>query len=223
MENNPVQRARLQDAPAIAKLHSETITEGFLSKLGVGFLSSLYRYIIRREKVFVYLENGEVLGFVSFSEDAKGMIRRFAFRSPMTIIRIGLIVLKRPYFLFPILETIKATFVSFFRNGRRPAASQTQSGVRGVRAGEKSGYLPEAELLSLAVNPDRQGDGIGTELMVNLENYLRGAKVFHYKVIVGKSLDSANNFYRKHGFQFEMEVRIHGKSWSNVYIKDICG
>lgn len=208
MENNRVVRARTMDAEAIARLHQETITEGFLSKLGIGFLSSLYRFIIRREKVFVYLEDDRVLGFVAFSEDAKGMIRRFATRSPASIIRIGFILLRRPYFLFPMMETMRATLVSFFRNGKR-------------LNGKRSDVLPESELLSLAVDPDRQGDGIGTELLVNLENYLRGAKVYHYKVIVGKSLVSANAFYKKHGFEFSQEIKIHGKSWSNVYLKEV--
>ena len=215
MENNRVERARLADAEAIARLHRETITEGFLSKLGVGFLSSLYRYIIRREKVFVYRENDRVLGFVSFSEDVKGMIRRFAMRSPTSIVRIGFILLKRPYLLFPMMETVRATLVSFFRNGKRMGEK-----AKG-RKGEKAGFLPESELLSLAVNPEVQGAGIGSELLVNLENYLRGAKVYHYKVIVGQSLVSANAFYVKHGFEFSQEIKIHGRSWSNVYLKGV--
>ena len=104
-----------------------------------------------------------------------------------------------------------ATFVSFFKNGKKGKGEK----------GKRSDILPESELLSLAVDPNMQGSGIGTELLVNLENYLRGAKVYHYKVIVGQSLVSANAFYRKHGFEFSQEIKIHGKSWSNVYLKKV--
>ena len=204
-----VERARVQDAAVLASLHMETIFEGFLSKLGVGFLTSLYRYIIQREKVFVYREKGEVIGFVSLSEDAKGMIRRFAFSSPASIFKILFILFKRPSFFFPMLETAMATFLSFFKNSKNSNGKKQQP------------LLPEAELLSLAVNPDQQSAGIGTELLIVLEKYLRGSKVTEYKVIVGQGLDSANNFYKKHGFVYSTKIRIHGKSVSNVYVKEV--
>ncbi len=213
-----VERARVEDAGAIAHLHRDTIFEGFLSKLGSGFLTSLYRFIIRRERVFVYRENERVLGFVSLSEDPKGLLRRFAFSSPASVFRIILILIRRPHFLLPMLETGMATFLSFFRNG--PIKMSKGQRVDGLK-GKKGDWLPEVELLSLAVDQDFQNAGIGTKLLETLEEYLKESKIKVYRVIVGEGLESANNFYKKHGFVFATTVKIHGKKESFVYLKEL--
>lgn len=43
-----------KDAIQIARLHQETINEGFLSQIGVCFLSTLYSFLIKKELVLVY-------------------------------------------------------------------------------------------------------------------------------------------------------------------------
>jgi hypothetical protein len=49
--------AKTKNAQAIALLHRQTINHGFLAKLGIPFLQSLYKFLIRKELVLTYCEN----------------------------------------------------------------------------------------------------------------------------------------------------------------------
>ncbi|HKI88427.1 MAG TPA: hypothetical protein VKA38_05320, partial [Draconibacterium sp.] len=66
-----------KDALQVALLHEQTISEGFLPKLGRSFLVSLYRFLIKKELVLVYKEENKILGFISCAISSKGMMKRF--------------------------------------------------------------------------------------------------------------------------------------------------
>ena len=79
---------RAKHARQIAKLHIEGINRGFISSLGIDFVTALYEAIAENESCFgIVSESEEVLGFVAFTKDInelyKSIIRkkglRFAF------------------------------------------------------------------------------------------------------------------------------------------------
>lgn len=76
-----IKTAQKNDSKQVAALHQQNITEGFLSQLGVGFLSSLYSFLIKKELVLVYKEENKVMGFVSCALSSQGIIKRFLFNS----------------------------------------------------------------------------------------------------------------------------------------------
>jgi len=83
--------------------------------------------------------------------------------------------------------------------------------------------LPSGELLSISVSSDCQATGIGCQLVKALEEYLIKNNISRYKVVAGEELLGANKFYLKNGFVLASQIRIHGESLSNVYIKDLKG
>lgn len=195
-------KASTQDAIQVAKLHQQTITEGFLQKLGVGFLRTLYVFIIQKELVLVYREENKVQGFVSCALSSKGIIKRFLLSGFSGVFQLALALLKNPKLLPSALETFRA-----------PVLSNAD--------GDKTVDIPETELLSISVSTLAQKGGIGTALLFALEEELKSRGILKYKVIAGEKLDGANSFYKKNGFVLAKQITIHGNDVSNIYVKTI--
>ena len=192
------------DSASLASLHAETLTTSFLAGLGLRFLSKLYAFIITKEKIWVYEEDHEVKGFVSFSENSAGMIKRFFINCPGCILSLAIKAILQPANLKRFVETFRAPFKS--------KKSQNANDLIA---------LPSGELLSISVSPNCQKSGIGSQLIKTLENYLLQNHISHYKVVAGVELVGANKFYLKSGFVLAKQIRIHGEKLSNVYIKNV--
>lgn len=191
-----------KDSIIIANLHLTTINEGFLSELGLGFLKSLYTYLIQKELVIVFKEKEQVLGFVSCALSSSGIMKRFLFASPLGILRLLVAILKNPQFIKPLMETYKAP---------KQSKSIPDLNIK----------IPETELLSISVSPLAQKGGIGTQLLQGLEDELIKRGITSYKVIAGEKLEGANKFYKKNGFVLAKQISIHGNAISNVYVKNL--
>lgn len=192
------------DSSTLAKLHYDTLTTSFLAGLGLDFLSRLYTFLILKEKVWIYEENNEIKGFVSYSENSSGMMKRFLINCPRCIILLALRIIVKPINFKRFIETFRAPFKS-----------------KKTREAKDSFCLPSGELLSISVSPNCQASGIGSQLVKTLEEYLKHNQIYTYKVVAGKELVSANKFYLKNGFVFAAQIKIHGETLSNVYIKEI--
>ncbi len=196
-----IRSAKIHDASSIAKLHAETLSSSFLASLGLKFLNSLYGFLITQENVWVYEENNEILGFVSFSQNSSGMMKRFLINCPVCLFSMAVKTLIQPSLVKRLVETFRAPF-----------KSQKGYGTIG---------LPSGELLSISVSSDYQSKGIGGHLLQVLEGYLQQNKISGYKVVAGEELIGANKFYLKNDFVLASKIRIHGDKLSNVYIKEI--
>ncbi len=197
---NLVRGAIVEDAYKIARLHQEELKNGFLANTGVRFLTLLYHSLIKNEHVLVYEEASEIKGFVSFSENSRGMMFRFIKTSPKAIIFLILNVLASPSMVIKLIETFNTPFKTI----------KTDKLI-----------LPDAELLSIAVQQNCKSSGLGSLLVKELESYLQVKNIFQYKVIAGYELQGANQFYLKNGFEMVAQVRIHGNAVSNVYTKKL--
>jgi ribosomal protein S18 acetylase RimI-like enzyme len=197
-----ISKAKENNSIAIAYLHIHTINQGFLPKLGISFLQSLYRFLIAKELVLVYKEENEVRGFISCALSSQGIMKRFLVSSPAGVLKIGWAVLKNPVLLKPLWETFRAPSLSVSENKNELS-------------------IPETELLSISVSPQTQQGGIGSKLLAALEKELKNRGIARYKVIAGQKLEGANKFYRKNGFVLAKEISIHGNEVSNVYVKEI--
>jgi len=195
------------DSTLIARLHSETLSSSFLASLGQGFLNCLYIFLIKNEKVWVYEENQQIKGFVSFSRNSAGMMKRFVFTCPISVLFLLGKFFKNP----KILKRTFETFLAPFKSKRTFINSGSQVSV------------PSAELLSISVSPDCQSSGIGLELLDSLEHYLVEHHILEYKVIAGEKLISANKFYLKNDFILLTKLNVHENMSSNVYIKKLNG
>lgn len=206
-----INKATRKQASQIAKLHKQAITEGFLPRLGLGFLTSLYRFLIKTEIVIVYEEDGELLGFVSGAVSSKGMMHRFLYSSPGGILKVMLALVKKPTLIGSLLETYRAPTLT------EPGILSGSVTILDPSALKKA--IPETELLSMSVSPLAQKNGIGKALLNGLEEELIKHHITSYKVIAGDKLIETNQFYKRNGFVLVKQITIHGNEVSNVYVK----
>ncbi len=97
------------DIDRVAQLHHAAMGESLWSKLGLAFLRTLYAGLIDSDRFlgFVYLEDGEVAGFIAGSTDADAMMSE-VFRSRWLPLGISAVpALRRPGVLLRLLETAR--------------------------------------------------------------------------------------------------------------------
>ena len=199
-----IRQAQKSDAHSLASIHFTALKESFLSKLGLVFLAKMYSFLIQNEHVILFTNERLITGFVSFSKNSTGMMKRFLISKPDCIFPLAYQIIIHPTILLKIGETFRAPF-------KTKSVNNTSNELS----------LPSGELLSIAVSPNNQISGIGSNLLYALEEYLNSNQIFQYKVVVGDELIGANKFYLKHGFVLASQIMIHGDSLSNVYIKEI--
>jgi ribosomal protein S18 acetylase RimI-like enzyme len=187
-----------REAGAVARLHAESITQGFLTRLGTRFLRRLYLGIAHDDEscVFVAREANGVVGFCAYSRDVGAMYRRVLRASLLRLGSASLPFSLNPWLLKEIFETL-----------RYPAKQRAQS-------------LPAAEILSIAVSDQARGAGIGRLLLNEALRRARADGESAVKVLAGVELDDANRFYERCGFDRAAELIQHGKVL-NVYVRDL--
>jgi ribosomal protein S18 acetylase RimI-like enzyme len=168
-----------------ARLHSSQISEGFLSHLGPRFLGPLYRRIARSDGSFllVAVRKGQVAGFIAGSTDLGGLYKQFMLREG-----IGAALASAPRLLMSwrrVLETLR-------HSDKAPAS---------VR--------PVSELLSIAVDPDAQGSGIGGRLVDAFLEETGRRNIASAQVVVGKENTRAVSLYSRAGFTTAEEFEMH--------------
>ena len=179
-------------AAACARLHQECIHTGKLSSYGERFLKQLYMAIPKCPTGFgeVYEEGDEVLGFVACAESIGRLYRQSLLRRGFFMALPMVRRLVRPRVIKQVIETL-----------RYPS--------------EVSEDLPAAEILSIAVDPESQGKGIGKMLIsAGLEEFKRRG-IQQVKVAVLEILPS-NKFYQRYGFKLVQTVEHHGRA-TNIY------
>ena len=190
--------ASLDDSVAIANLHKRGIPSGFLSQQSNSFLSGLYAYLIKNEIVYCAKENGKTIGFVAGTLTTKGLYKKFLKRN------IPLLV----GFVFKNILSIE-----FIKK-----AIETLFAPKKTSIDDYKTELPE--LLSIVVNKNYNGQGIGQKLVNALEEKLIDLNVKEYKVVVGANL-AANNFYLRKGFIKQKEFKLHKGETSFIYTKKL--
>jgi ribosomal protein S18 acetylase RimI-like enzyme len=182
------------DAGRAAELHTTSITEGFLPRLGARFLTRLYRCVVNDERSFLLVAEepgGRVVGMIAGSEDVRGLYRRFLRRDGMIAA-----VVAAPRVLRnagAVLETL--------RYGSSDAND-----------------LPSAELLSVAVDDSARGRGVGRQLVDALTAEFRRRGTASSKVVVGAANAPALRLYRACGYRDAATVEVHHNIPSQVLV-----
>ncbi|MHC4122769.1 MAG: GNAT family N-acetyltransferase [Planctomycetota bacterium] len=182
----------------LAQLHTQIISTGFISSLGVNFVTALYETIADNENSFGFVaaENDKFLGFVAFTENLsrlfKSAIRNNGFKF---MLAVGL-KLFRPSICKRIIQNILY-----------PSRTNKMS-------------LPKAELISIVVDPEFQGKGIAKKLCQAGLDECRKRGIDNVKVLVAANNEPANNLYVKCGFKLAVKVNSHGVP-SNIYVADL--
>lgn len=163
----------------IVDLHRKAFPSFFLTQLGTSFLKTLYLgYVEDSESGIIVAEkDGLLLGFIAFSKDYSGFFKR---------------ILRRYFLRFALSSMIAAIRHPQFIKRLLGAFSKSEE------VEKKDRYV---ELASICVNPESEGQGIGTELV----KYLISTIDLNYYKYISLETDAENNekangFYLKNGF-----------------------
>ena len=181
----------LRDA---VSLHHEALSHrSFITAFGPRFLTLLYLGLLRRGDGFLVVatEREQLVGFILASTDSSRLMSAVA-RSPLRLATTILPVLVRH-------PPLVAKLVQTLAYGRR-----------------RRDAVP-AELLVIAVAPERRSSGIGRRLVAQLRSELRGRGIDAYRVTVHADMAGANHFYAENGLRLSGDFRLYGVSW-NVYV-----
>ena len=141
---------------------------------------------------FVADDRGAVVGFAAAVPSVSAFYRRFARRDGLAAGFAAAPQLVRPSVLRRVIET-----------ARYP------SNMHG---------LPDAELLSIAVDATRRSNGVGRELADAVARGLGERHVREFKVVVGADNEDANRFYERLGFRSAGRTAVHKDVASNVWV-----
>ncbi len=187
------------DYAELARIHSSCIDLGFLSSLGLGFLSLLYEAIDADDNSHLILEKkeGSVIGFVAGGRGMKSIYRKLLIRLPRLLIALFPAMLN-PRKVSKIIELL------FFAKKQNRVSSS-----------------PEAELFSIAVIQSARGSGLAQKLYNALgERFFQDGESAFF-MVVGENLSQAHRFYQKLGAVPFAQVSVHKGQSSTLYRQDL--
>lgn len=180
----------------IAQIHIANINQGFLATLGIRFVSLMYEAIDEAQNCVLLVEERDeiVVGFIS-GGSGMGTIYMRMLHHPVRL-AIALI----PSFFYPrrLLRIIEI--------------------IRYSRSQSWGHSLPDAELLSIAVQPAYRGQNVADRLFRRLEDHYKELGIFSFKIVVGESLLPAHRFYKRMGAMPTAEIAVHRGEVSVVYV-----
>ncbi|MHC4926743.1 MAG: GNAT family N-acetyltransferase [Planctomycetota bacterium] len=182
-------------AQGAAKLHIEGIHMGFISTLGLDFVTSLYTAIAEHDASFGYvaLIGDQVVGFATFTTDLKSLYKSVVKKKAFKF----MFLLARKMFSW---QVIRKVFETLFYPSRI-----------------KKLELPEAEFLSMAVSPAARGHGLATRFVKKGFDECSQKGIKELKILAAEKIGPINAMYQKFGFKIYTQIENHGVV-SNVYV-----
>ncbi len=157
-------------AGQVAALHIQCISIGFISAMGLDFVTSLYEAIVRSKSSFgvVAVRNEKVLGFVAFTTNLNKLYRSIVWRKGLKFV---LLLAGNMW----SRKRIKKIFETLFYPARI-----------------KKMNLPSAELFSMAVAPEERRKGLAGQLIEKGLRLYRKTGVDKVKILIGADNKAGN-------------------------------
>ncbi|MFH1456496.1 MAG: GNAT family N-acetyltransferase [Patescibacteria group bacterium] len=163
-------------------LHKKVLGHTLNSKIGSWFLKKLYYQTLNNKKNgfgFVYIENKQILGFISFCIDQKKLSRQIKQNiSFYEKIKILTFLITHPNLLNKFIKNI--LFENFLTTNFQK---------------------PYSTILTIGVHPNTQGKGIGKQLIIKCQEVLKNNNVNTLYVDTEITNKNAIKFYKKIGFK----------------------
>lgn len=180
----------------VAQLHANCINQGFLSSLGIPFLTLLYEAIDANKAsvLLIAQQDDRVVGFVAGAESMKSIYKSLLHRFPRLLLTL-LPSMLSPKKMWKILEIMLVNKKSI-----------------------SIPNLPQAELLSIAVSPELRNHGYAQILYQQLVDTFNQRRIDSFKIVVGESLEAAHRFYKKMGAKAVGRIEVHKRQVSVLYL-----
>ena len=187
------------DYIAIAKLHVKFINQGFLSTLGIPFLSLLYEAIDKDSgSILLIIKNDlNIIGFVSGTSNLKKVYQQLLLQ-PLRLFCSLKSCFFSPSKIYKIIEILLI-----------------------IRNNSSSVDLPKQELLSIVVDSKCQGKRYAETLFKDLCGYFKEKGASSFIIVVGSDLSRASAFYTKMGAVPVKEIQVHKGGSSMVFKKNL--
>jgi ribosomal protein S18 acetylase RimI-like enzyme len=202
----------------VAELHRQSLPAGFLSRLGDRFLARLYRAIGTAPRSGVWVAEdaaGRCLGFVSGSCDVGRCYRSVLLRAGAPLLWLAAPALLRPAALKHAAETLTYPLRGPERRDPETVPADDEADAPPDRVG-----AIRAELLSIAVDGEARGLGLGRRLVQALETaFLGWGHAGPYRVVTDAEDPRSNAFYVGVGFTFVHRFRHHGHPMA-LFVKE---
>lgn len=179
------------DIIKVSSIHTKAFKDFFLTSLGIGFLETYYSACLKNPHTIAFCvedQKGHLIGFATGSSWAKGYHKSIFLNNIFSFLAsLAVSILKRPQILIRLIKNLE-------------------------KNENKNDTGEYAELLSIGVNPDYKGGGVGKELLT----------VFHDEVKkrggtkVALTTDKLNNaavlaFYNKCGYTILYDFETYPK------------
>jgi ribosomal protein S18 acetylase RimI-like enzyme len=180
-----------------ARLHYESLSyRSFITSFGPRLLREIYHDLLKYKLGFLVFaeQENKIQGFVLGCKDTS---RLFQMIRKHFLKYFGIIfspLLRKPSSIKKILETL-------------------------LYPGKEQCDL-NAELIVIAVDLNARAQGIGTELVLQMEKEFTKMHIDQYKVTVHEEMTKSNNFYLKNGFKLNRRFIMYNIPW-NLYTKKI--
>ncbi len=183
------------DAGRVAEMHIKGIRTGFISTLGIKFLTAVYQSIATSKNGFgiVALRDDKIIGFAAFSADTSALYMD--------------IFLKKGF----RFATLLAGRLFSYRQIRNIA----ETILYPVRT-KKESLQVQGELLSTVVVEEERGKGISQAILREGFEICRKKQIEKIKILVAADNKPANRLYEKCGFTLLCQIYNHGIK-SNIY------
>ncbi len=183
----------------LAEIHKEEIGGGFLSRLGIPFLTRLYRALSGSPYSFVIVakQGEDMAGFICGATDTRSVYRYFMLRWGIFTLPVLLPRLVSSSRLRRVLETLLY-----------PSKKENQD-------------LPRPEILNFCVAQQWQRQGLGKKLFGALVEEFRKRDVPRMKIVTGSEQTKAQMFYESLNATKAAEIEIHDGTKSLVYTYNI--
>ena len=191
--NHHVERMQLPDINAAARLHCQAFPGSRSTKLGWPYVRKMFRWFVTHQPglSLVARKDGEIVGYVVGAVDGYG---RKLFRYAFFEVLLGLVI-------HPGLWFQRETFL-LWRSYLKGLFPQKASNPTQLEDGP---VVVRAALAGIGVDPEQQGGGIGSALVVAFEDAARELGVGKLTLSVDKDNRSARRLYDRHGWHVDSE------------------
>lgn len=194
MDDIKITKLLPEHAPDAAKLHISGIPTGFISSLGIDFVTFLYEAIAESPSAFGFVAEKEnkVAGFIAFTTNVGQLYKSILRKHGLGFI---FILIQKIFYLRTMRNAIETLFY--------PHRLRKMS-------------LPSSELLSIVIVPGVRKKGLAKSLVLSGLGECEKRGIDQVKVLVGAANKPANQLYLKCGFQFVTQINNHGVI-SNIF------
>jgi GNAT superfamily N-acetyltransferase len=184
-----------EHAREVAQLHISGISGGFISSLGIDFVTSLYKAIAYSDSSFGYVvkQDGRIIGFASFTTDLGSLYKTVIRKSGARFF----LQLAGKAFSWRMMKKMLETL---FYPSRI-----------------KKLDLPTAEFLSMVIAEEGRGKGLATKLVQKGFDECAKLGIDKIKILAAVQIGPINKLYEKFGFKVFTQIVNHGVV-SNVYV-----